>query len=80
MYHLHEQNVTEPMLHVIMGLSSSEFVLLGNKIVYSGRSLQHEVTGLQSNMQYTFKVRACTEGDESAFSDTVSVTTEEAGM
>ena len=47
--------------------------------MYTGKVSECDVTNLQPNTNYTFKVRAYTEGDESPFSDTVAITTEESG-
>lgn len=51
----------------------------GARCVYQGRDLQHVVDDLEPFTCYTFKLRATTEGDDSAFSDPVVVTTDEAG-
>ena len=50
------------------------------KCVYTGKIPECEVLGLQPSTNYTFKVRAYTEGDESPFSDIVAITTEESGI
>ena len=55
------------------------FSFLDTKCVYTGKLPECEVTGLQPNTNYVFKVRAYTEGDESPFSDIVAITTEESG-
>ncbi|KAL4219247.1 hypothetical protein ACF0H5_021829 [Mactra antiquata] len=50
----------------------------GTKCVYTGKQCECEVIGLQPNTPYIYKLRAYTEGDESPFSDIVSIITEEA--
>ena len=47
--------------------------------MYTGKACETEVRGLLPNTPYTYKLRAYTEGDESPFSDTVSIITEESG-
>ncbi|XP_053381266.1 uncharacterized protein LOC123564877 isoform X2 [Mercenaria mercenaria] len=49
----------------------------GTKCVYTGKQCECEVVGLQPNTPYIYKLRAYTEGDESPFSDVVSLITEE---
>ncbi|XP_048773172.1 uncharacterized protein LOC125678626 isoform X3 [Ostrea edulis] len=48
-----------------------------NKCVYTGKDLTCQIFGLQPCSQYTYKLRAFTEGDESPFSDPVTIVTEE---
>lgn len=50
---------------------------IGSQCVYDGPNCSFEMERLQANRTYTYKLRACTEGDISSFSDPVSVTTEE---
>ncbi|XP_052091160.1 uncharacterized protein LOC127728036 isoform X3 [Mytilus californianus] len=50
----------------------------GTKCVYTGKETHCDVTGLHPCAQYSYKLRAYTEGDESPFSDPVSIVTEEA--
>lgn len=47
------------------------------KCVYTGKQCECEVVGLMPNTPYVYKVRAYTEGDESLFSDAVSILTDE---
>jgi hypothetical protein len=47
--------------------------------VYTGKQCECEVLGLQPNTPYIYKLRAYTEGDESPFSDVVSIITDESG-
>ncbi|XP_060595884.1 uncharacterized protein LOC132749955 isoform X2 [Ruditapes philippinarum] len=47
------------------------------KCVYTGKQCECEVLGLQPNTPYIYKLRAYTEGDESPFSDVVSIITDE---
>ncbi|KAK3087329.1 hypothetical protein FSP39_004729 [Pinctada imbricata] len=47
------------------------------KCVYTGKDTSCEVGNLLPCSQYTYKIRAYTEGDESPFSDTVTIVTEE---
>ncbi|KAK0065997.1 Usherin [Biomphalaria pfeifferi] len=49
----------------------------GNHCCYRGNNCQFEVNSLTPNTAYTFKVKAITEVDESSFSESVPVTTEE---
>ncbi|GFO49572.1 usherin, partial [Plakobranchus ocellatus] len=49
----------------------------GSKCFYNGPACQCEISHLSPHTTYNFKVRAVTEGDESAFSETSSATTEE---
>jgi hypothetical protein len=51
----------------------------GTKCVYTGKETHCDVTGLHPCVQYSYKLRAYTEGDESPFSDPVSIVTEESG-
>ncbi|XP_071156057.1 uncharacterized protein [Mytilus edulis] len=50
----------------------------GTKCVYTGKETHCDVTGLHPCAQYSYKLRAYTEGDESPFSDPVPIVTEEA--
>ncbi|XP_046547775.1 uncharacterized protein LOC124257686 [Haliotis rubra] len=50
----------------------------GGRCVYNGRECSCEVNDLSPYTQYSLRMRACTEGDESQYTDTVQVTTEEA--
>ncbi|XP_063423739.1 uncharacterized protein LOC134707680 isoform X3 [Mytilus trossulus] len=50
----------------------------GTKCVYTGKETHCDVTGLHPCQQYSYKLRAYTEGDESPFSDPVPIVTEEA--
>ncbi|OPL07221.1 hypothetical protein AM593_05735, partial [Mytilus galloprovincialis] len=52
----------------------------GTKCVYTGKETHCDVTGLHPCAQYSYKLRAYTEGDESPFSDPVPIVTEEAGL
>ena len=47
--------------------------------MYTGKETRCDVTGLHPCVQYSYKLRAYTEGDESPFSDSVSIVTEESG-
>ncbi|XP_052214678.1 uncharacterized protein LOC127833449 isoform X2 [Dreissena polymorpha] len=47
------------------------------KCVYTGKQCECDVVGLLPNTVYVYKLRAYTEGDESPFSDCVSIITEE---
>ena len=58
-------------------MTDSHAVCSGSRCIYDGTDCQFEVEGLQANKQYTYKVRAYTEGDITSFSDTITVTTEE---
>ncbi|XP_064649082.1 uncharacterized protein LOC135501149 isoform X2 [Lineus longissimus] len=49
----------------------------GEKVVYYDREPHATVKGLQPFSQYSFKIRAITEGDESPLSETITITTEE---
>nr|XP_022325273.1 uncharacterized protein LOC111125594 isoform X4 [Crassostrea virginica] len=48
-----------------------------NKCVYTGKDLTCQIFGLLPCSQYTYKLRAFTEGDESPFSESVTIVTEE---
>jgi len=54
-------------------------VFLGSHLVYSGPEVCFTASNLKPHTQYSFKLRACTEGDESPMSETTTVTTEETG-
>ena len=58
-------------------MTDGHAVCSGSRCIYDGTDCQFEVEGLQANKQYTYKVRAYTEGDVTSFSDTITVTTEE---
>ncbi|KAK3601002.1 hypothetical protein CHS0354_008111 [Potamilus streckersoni] len=49
----------------------------GIKCLYTGKESECEIKDLIPSTQYSFKIRAYTEGDESPFSDLVIITTEE---
>ncbi|KAL3870808.1 hypothetical protein ACJMK2_038848 [Sinanodonta woodiana] len=49
----------------------------GIKCLYTGKESECEIKDLIPSTQYSFKVRAYTEGDESPFSDLVTITTDE---
>lgn len=48
-----------------------------NKCVYTGKDLTCQIFGLHPCSQYTYKLRAFTEGDESPFSEGITIVTEE---
>ncbi|XP_067664231.1 uncharacterized protein [Haliotis asinina] len=50
----------------------------GGHCVYNGRECSCDLDDLSPYTQYSLRMRACTEGDESQYSDTVQVTTDEA--
>ena len=47
--------------------------------MYSGKDLSIHISDLQPYTTYNFKLRTHTEGDDSPFSETIQVTTDEAG-
>ncbi|OWF39496.1 Usherin [Mizuhopecten yessoensis] len=47
------------------------------KCIFTGKELEFEISGLQPCTQYSYKLRAYTEGDESPFSDFAVIVTEE---
>ena len=51
----------------------------GSRHVYYGKDLCYTITDLEPCTQYSFKLRASTEGDDSPFSDSVTAVTEENG-
>lgn len=52
---------------------------IGSRLVYSGHNLEFDVTGLSPHTTYSFRVRTSTDGDQSELSESVAITTEEAG-
>lgn len=59
------------------GLEVRYQVFDGIKLMWAGKDLKCTLLGLKPYTTYGLRMRACTEGDESPFSDTVQVTTEE---
>ncbi|XP_033764202.1 uncharacterized protein LOC117345255 isoform X3 [Pecten maximus] len=47
------------------------------KCIFTGKELEFDISGLQPCTQYSYKLRAYTEGDESPFSDFAVIVTEE---
>lgn len=56
------------------------FFSANNKCVYTGKDLTCQIFGLYPCSQYTYKLRAFTEGDESPFSEGITIVTEENGQ
>lgn len=56
------------------------FFSANNKCVYTGKDLTCQIFGLHPCSQYTYKLRAFTEGDESPFSEGITIVTEENGQ
>ena len=54
-------------------------IFSGEKCLYEGKERNYTMKDIRPFTQYSFKVRAYTEGDESPFSEAVTIITEEAG-
>ena len=54
-------------------------LIAGSQCVYQGNGLEHKLGKLRPHTEYAFRLRTCTDGDDSPLSTPVVVTTEESG-
>lgn len=71
---------SESIQPLIIEVYDMFFFSANNKCVYTGKDLTCQIFGLHPCSQYTYKLRAFTEGDESPFSEGITIVTEENGQ